>query len=121
MNQLEDDTITENGLEDAEVADEHGNLSNVKRKRIVFGKLKCGCSLDPRCFYPVQKGCSWCWRAGSGAGSLEDLLKRILSLMPAHGCAKGTLGDVVIAGCSQTQRKSWLAGLVLSPLQTCCG
>ena len=25
-----------------EVEDEHGNLSTVKRKRIVFGKLKCG-------------------------------------------------------------------------------
>ena len=40
VNQIEDDTATENGLEDVDVEDEHGNLSTVKRKRIVFGKLK---------------------------------------------------------------------------------
>lgn len=40
VNQIEDDTATENGLEDTDVEDEHGNLSTVKRKRIVFGKLK---------------------------------------------------------------------------------
>ena len=41
VNQIEDDTVTENGMEDVDVVDEHGNLSTVKRKRIVFGKLKC--------------------------------------------------------------------------------
>ena len=29
------------GFVNEEVEDEHGNLSTVKRKRIVFGKLKC--------------------------------------------------------------------------------
>ena len=41
VNQIEEDTVTENGMEDVDIVDEHGNLSTVKRKRIVFGKLKC--------------------------------------------------------------------------------
>ena len=48
VNQIEDDTVTENGMEDVDVVDEHGNLSTVKRKRIVFGKLKCVQPFDLR-------------------------------------------------------------------------
>jgi hypothetical protein len=44
VNQLGDDEVEGDGFVNEEVEDEHGNLSTVKRKRIVFGKLKCGCS-----------------------------------------------------------------------------
>ena len=42
MNQLGDDEVEGDGFVNEEVEDEHGNLSTVKRKRIVFGRLKCG-------------------------------------------------------------------------------
>ena len=42
-NQLGDDEVEGDGFVNEEIEDEHGNLSTVKRKRIVFGKLKCGC------------------------------------------------------------------------------
>ena len=42
VNQLADDEVEGDGFVNEEVEDEHGNLSTVKRKRIVFGKLKCG-------------------------------------------------------------------------------
>ena len=42
VNQLGDDEVEGDGFVNEEVEDEHGNLSTVKRKKIVFGKLKCG-------------------------------------------------------------------------------